>query len=379
MHLTLISFLLTVTVIGNAKSQAEVLLSCLTQTDPMLYSSLEDFDASGNLWFISKVGKNLYATKISPKGELIFSKILLFTSPKNQRVNIGTSRITFDRWENAYFLFSSDESDNSSEDLHFIRVSSNGVFNDYYPWPRLANASSYKTVLPGDTLMLIGSEMLTSSTKIEEFRWVMHKALLDQTGLTPISQETYDYRLYPYHIMWTGRYGAVFTDWIRRFGLNARIKVNPHESNDRSGEIDLIKLDLNIPHQNTSEPLIDTFSWRKYIWRTYQNACIGYMTFAPFKNEGYVLYIPDPDDSTLSHAILFDTNFVLLEPSELKGGGSRYPKNFDLLPTDAERHSSFRWRRDCYGNLIEAQVLFWGSDNYGNLYTFKKMNTMDGR
>ena len=217
--------------------------------------------------------------------------------------------------------------------------------------------------------MILGPS-LSATTK--DLFWHLCKVKLHKNDFIPVVDEVKDYRDFPTSLAFKHRYANSLTNWSQGWGTFAMIYKYVNKPDKGPDNLHLIELDLMFRNEGTENEPREIYRWRDYIWRTY-DVRIGSMFFAPYEDEGYVLYIPDPEDPDIAHSIRLDEKGVPMEPSDLKGGGNRSPRDFDRIPSGSERHSSFQCWYDYFSELDSARVSFWGSDDKGNLYTYQKI------
>jgi len=356
---------------SSLERQADALISYATKPDSKLYGSLEGFDNSGNLWMAYEWKDNLYLSVISPSGEwIIKSKLLLDFDGAD--LGLSASKFVFDRWNNAYFSFVVLKHGSESIDLRVVRVSSKGDITDYSPWPELAyRFPAYMTILPNDTLMVLGYSLLGD---LGEYLWHLSKVLIGENGeFIPVVDLIKPHGKLPHNLGYDKLpYTTILTNWSKGWAIYAAMTLDIESSNYDPDLLRIKDIDISFHDDVDSCTLYrNEYKWRDYIWKTFK-AYTPELFFAPYKDEGYVLYIPDARNRELTHSIRFDKNGELIEPSELKGRGRFRPRSFTKIPSDSKKYCDFQWWRDSYLNLDSVRVVFWGSDNKGNLYVYQK-------
>jgi len=256
--------------------------------------------------------------------------------------------------------------------MHLLRVTPDGEVNDYYPWPLTSNNGSNFEIIEGDTLCIIGRSHEGYGKDIR-----ISKAVLDSTGLTPI----YD-KVYPSQncgldlIIWANDYNRNLFDWIRGQAFNAYIRTRALDRYNPAtpDKLELVLFDLRSAPNSIPSEKLGPYSWRNYVWRTYEDAWIGWISFFPYEGGGYLLCISDPEDRSITHVLRLDHLGEPIDPTTLDNGGKDNVRKFDKLPSTSESYVQLEiWNEPTYKGIIRdsAQVLFWGCDDEGNLYTYR--------
>jgi hypothetical protein len=214
----------------------------------------------------------------------------------------------------------------------------------------------------------MGTEYTERQTGFDPCR--ISKATIDSTGITPVYEKVYGSKTYPMSLIPSPReYINNFFDWERGVGYRFLFR-NPQ------GELTVNRFDFRSSETSVEYDTVGTFAWRNYIWRTYENAPTGRLTFTHFKDGGYVLSLPDPDNSNTTQVLRIDPNGNPLLPENLESGGNKNSLDFDRMPSTVEPNIYFyRWTKRTYRENIpdSAQLLFWGLDNEGTLYSYHKV------
>jgi len=365
----------------NAQEQANTLLKFPTELQPQLYSTKPtlSFDPAGNLWMWAKWGGDEYVSRIKPNGTLELDKVLVHQPSDDYPRYIPGISLVSDRWGNVYFGLSTrrpiEGSSNYEESsIHLFQVTPQGEVRDFFPWPMLEGWGSYLEILPSDTLLILGRDY----RNYQNSRWSgrIVKALLDSTGITPIDDRTYAGEGYPQRMVNIPReFRNIYFDWNRGYGFVAELRTRSEAENI---ELLLLRFDLKRSGNTIPQDSVGRFIWRDYIWRTYEDTWIGRMTFEQYKGSGYILYFSDPEDNSITQVLRLDNLGVPIDPSTLANGGIKEPLNFNRLPETAKQYADYDiWNKLTYKDIIRdsAQVLFWGCDDKGNLYSYRKIKT----
>ncbi|MBD3365665.1 hypothetical protein GF359_10675 [candidate division WOR-3 bacterium] len=136
----------------------------------------------------------------------------------------------------------------------------------------------------------------------------------------------------------------------------------------------MIRFDLRSQQNGIPGEELGSYNWRDYIWRSYEDAWIGRITFAKYAEGGYLLCMPDPSDPSITHILRLDYMGEPVEPSTLEDGVIKNVKKFDKLPSSAKPHVAFDiTNKPTYKGIVRnsAQILFWGRDEEGNLHAYR--------
>lgn len=377
---------------SNPEARANTLFDLAATAEPRMFSRVPrlTFDESSNLWMVSEWGTvspmvcpRIYATKIKTNGRVDLERVLAY-DPDNS--SVGSSYRYWpvcDRWGNLYFgLFTitpiEGTSAKSRSTLHLIRISPEGIVKDYHPWPRMVAEGYSISTLSGDTLIFLGEDAQAEWTPNGRPLRIS-KVIVDSSGITPVYEKTYDLSKYPRKLIeLEGYYEKKILDWNRDTGLYAYIRVESSVTGPpaQPDKLHLYKFDMRASDNAITQDSLGVFNWRDYVWRTYEDTWIGWMTFAHHKDGGYLLCIPDPKDRSITHVLRLDSKGEPIDPATLEGGGTKFSLDFDRRPSSAEPLVDFHiWNKPAYKEIIRdsAHVLFWGCDNEGNLYAYRKV------
>jgi hypothetical protein len=388
MYLSLISVLLTLTSFGKASAQAETLLGFVAETQPQMYSRRPQvtLDADGLLWVLADWGGDAYATRINPNGKLDIDKLLVHSTNKDLPDFTMGSTNACDRWGNLYCGVATvrrlpGTSANVISSIHLYRVTPDGDVKDYCPWPKIRQYKHHIEVLPGDTLVLVGTDYESSQLSAWEVDLRIAKALIDENGITPVYDKKYSYGNYPHKILRLPYdYWRNYYDWNRGYGFLPEIRV-PYDSEGNESACNLLtiyRFDLRGSEHSITQDSLGTYAWRDYVWRTYKDAWIGWISFTKHKDGGYVLCIPDPKDRSITHLLRLDRNGEPVDSDNLESGGEKTPAKFDRRPTTINPLVDFKvWTSPAPGVNVRdsAHVLFWGCDEEGNLYAHRQFRS----
>lgn len=387
MHSILTTLLLTFTVFGKTEEQADVLLSYPIKVTPKLYGIPHaTINPQKNLWIVADWENTPLISKLDEQGkDKILTLPFIDTTyiPKRGFPVIGPSyNMVSDSKGNLYFssfIGWYELEDYHKSTLHLIRVSSEGQVKDYYPWPTMYASDLHMEVLPGDTLLLMGRDASApKSSGGYGMPLRISKALITSNDLTPIYEKSYPWHSFPATIRnGNSTYYMHYFDWERGYGYLAYILADssilgPKPTPDK---LTIMRFDLKSSETTITRDSLGTFNWRNFIWRTYKNAWIGSMTFARYKEGGYLLCIPDPADRSVTHILRLDNLGLPIIPSELEGNGMKSTLAFDRITASVKPYVDFQiWDKPVQMTIHDsAQVLFWGCDNEGNLYSFRKV------
>ncbi|MCK4334315.1 hypothetical protein KAX06_05980 [candidate division WOR-3 bacterium] len=347
-----LSILLILFVSFNPEAQADALLSLVTTPTIELTDSRTAFDNTGHLWLIHLWGKEHYASRLAPNGKWALDKV-----PIPPIFQLGQD-VVCDRWGNAYF----DYFPKREKPPSIMRVTPEGKITDYAPWPTDTKYSLAKYIVPGDTLFVVGDDWYSWDNRTA-------KALLTRDEMIPLTEDIHsknESKALDY-LKLGSIYDEVILEWSKGWGIKTIIIKG------ETKDLHVRRINLK-PDDYTAEET-RVYPWRNYIWRSYTDAWIRWMTLTRHKDSGYILCIPDPDDSTTTHLLRLDKDGVPIAPAELKDGGARSARSFGRLPDEAEKHVYFKtWIK--YNPLLapdSALVQFWGCDDEGNLYAYRKV------
>ncbi len=383
----------------DCEAQAEVLLNYARKTDTPLYKATVVLDNSGHLWLVGYWGGSLqstglHITRISPKGKNVLDDILLYRYHNillhshavcDSRNNLYITFATPGRWkepsdtsigDTGLKIYSGRSNEvvyvvdgNYNPRVHLMRITPEGDFEDFHPWPGLGYYEHYLGLLQGDTLILAGSEDLGKPVRIV-------KATLTSEGITPVydTPHTLANSIYKNQIL--GDYFQAIVNWYQGMGIEAAI-LHDRTDNPQYGPDNLHISRLKGGPEEKSKPLkANVYPWRDYVWRSYPNSWIGWLTFSDYKDGGYLLYIPDPLDRSTTYALRLDEEGTPIDPSTLKGKGKCSARSFNRLPESAKSQADFRWWKDNNSRRDypdSARVSFWGCDEKGNLYNYTQL------
>lgn len=347
------TIIFTLVILGTPEAQADAWLTLVTDPAIRLYDPRAAFDATGHLWLIHPAAKgDNYVFRIAPNGKWALDKV-----PIPPIFRVGQD-VVCDRWGNAYFDYFPRRERHPS----IMRVTPEGKITDYAPWPTDMKHSLAKYIMPGDTLFVVGNDWYSRDNRTV-------KALLTRDEMIPLTENIHaknESKALDY-LKLGSLYDEVILEWPEGWGIKTIIV---------SGETkDLHVRRINLKPDDYTAEEIGVYPWRSYIWRSYTDAWISRMTLARHKDSGYTLCIPDPDDSTTTHLLRLDKDGVPIEPDELRGGGIRSTRDFSRLPEEAERYVDLRIRRrESYLTGPDTAVVkFWGCDDEGNLYYYRKV------
>lgn len=255
--------------------------------------------------------------------------------------------------------------------VHLMRISPDGDIHDNFPWPRFDELDNFHIGFRSDTMTVIGFTYEYSEYTGESPSIRITNALVDSTGVTPLSEKVYLRDNFPFEMLQPERdFLRYYYDLPRGIGFKANINYKD------STLLKLYRFDFRVSVESIAIDTIDEITWRDYVWRSYPNSWIGWISFTEYANAGYLLYMPDPDDRSTTHVIRLTQMGEPIEPSTLEDGGAQSSRVFNRLPSQIEPNVYFRfWEIPSYrgGVRDSAQVLFWGCDTEGNLYTYRRV------
>ena len=223
-------------------------------------------------------------------------------------------------------------------------------------------------MFPGDTLLIV------SNVDGNPGDYRVTKTLLNEEGLASVCEQGIfsrkDYKGLALGAVLNANWDRPYIlDWEGGIGLGGNYYLGQID------ELNLCRFKLN-REENYRGEMVGRYRWRNYIWRTYPDVWIGWMTFTKYDGGGYCLSIPDPIDSSSTHILRFDKDGVPLEPSSLAEGGTRSARSFDRLPEGVKPYVDMKiWGIKGHSLVPDSGlVVFWGCDEGGNLYTYRKVN-----
>lgn len=348
-----LAFVLPLVLFASPAKQAEALFSYVTTPRITLYEWRTMMDNTDYVWLVGEFPKGeVYCTRIAPNGKKVLDLI-----PFPGTYALGNNPIT-DRWSNLYIVYSPEYP------IKLIRVSAKGEIQNYVLTDKGEGATfeAYLEILPGDTLLLTQGY----------HNYCVVKCLVTREGLIPLSEAGYGSSVALSALQNRDDYYLFIPDWEESRGLSTFIWPE-----SAMAVLNLARLKLN-PEESWKYEKLGRFPWRDYIWRSYPDVWIGRMTYARHRDGGYVLCIPDPIDSSSTHLLRLDDNGLLLDPSSLSEGGTYLPRSFTRLPESAKPYVELKvWQKLKDGcptfEPDSALVVFWGCDDDGNLYAYKKV------
>lgn len=360
MFSSVVSMFLCLGLIGGAEEQADVLLDYPAQVEHPLLIEEIGFDHSGNLWMVGKwhrVAADCQAIIIDGKGNKVE-----YPSDSTNHGFWFASDLLFDRWNNVYFAMF-----DGASDIHLFRVTPDGTWQDYYPWPNMrCYGSMFMGVLGADTMMLLSYDsddpLLCRAVKVA----------LNNSGITPICEETKFFKEMPFHIAEFTSYCRTVLQPERNSGIWASIRYPGKTYYDDT--LYIVDVDLTFQTEDAYNTQRREYIWRNYVWRTY-DIFVGHITISQFGDDGFALFIPDQIDESSTYVLRLDNFGEPINPSELDGGGQRSPRAFDRLKPEFKRYADCKWWSTFTDQGLirdSARVIFWGCDDEGNLYSFEK-------
>lgn len=357
----------------NPEAQADNLLLQDLSTETAL-----SFDNDNHIWVVNRSPSGLDAYRVDPQGQ----------TKLNTTINTGDIAgfvyhdkcMVVDRWNNLYFTFNINAFSQSGGigfdrlPYHLVRVTPEGAVKDFFPWPSLsAEVPPYLAIVPDDILYIQGQD--ESNKKETTYRQIKIKLRRDETK--PIQEDVKTSDRLPLALCARDNWQTHYVMWNNDWALLLSKTSSPKTKEDQEG-IMFSRTSLDYAGQEMYKT-IGTYAWRDYIWRTYHNTWIPDMTIATYKDEGFVVVLCDPKDSTTTHMIRLNLAGEPLNPSELDDGGNRLIKPFDRIPVESKKYayvslkSIYESRNASF--IDTARVSFWGLDNEGNLYALSKFRT----
>lgn len=364
----------------NYKAQADALFDYVAAEGAGLRDWRLAADAEGGLWIASNIEGNLNISRITPEGEWGFESVLIDDTLDARLEN----QIAFDRRGNAWLVSqvageSVPDQPGVADTLRplkpgeaslasLVRVSPRGEVQIFTTWPELSPIRNYVAALPDDTLLIIGIAGTSSA-------WVS-KWLITQEGLSPAGglDNYHDaHALFSASSVGSPRdYAQNLLDWSQGRGLRAEIYWFQNYEDRGPDKLNLYSLSLRA-EDNFSFKNLGVFNWRNYVWRTYNRTWIRHMTFASFEEGGWVLAIPDPEERSVTHLVRLSDQGIPLNPDSLKAQGVRKVRPVKRTPDGTVLEVDLVIWRSSAQKPDSARVLFWGLDNNGDLYAYRKV------
>jgi hypothetical protein len=350
-RMMLLLFLITA---YNPEKQADAILSYVTVPKITMYGWRMTIDGEGYVWLIGD-WDILHAVRINPNGKIVLDKI-----PLPKAYNLGWY-VRTDRWNNAYYVYSKKEK-YDNESISLARVSTDGLVHDYSPWPiDQAYDGNFIEITSNDTLIAVSRDFHSRDNRIA-------KAIINPEGITPTDQNVCSECEFLDFLRSANKYGVPMIDWGEGFGFYVGV-IRDGARN----KIHVFKLNLK-PEDGYPAEKIGEFYWREYVWKTYNDTWIAEATYASHKDGGYSLCLPDPKNSSSVYVLRLGEDGIPIEPSNLNGGGERSVRSFNRLPKESKPYVDMKiWFKDYTLTPDSAMVVFWGCDEKGNLYTYRKI------
>lgn len=340
------------------------------------YDTRLGFDNANNIWLVYISKQSIYSCHIDPQGDAQIQDLNTYTLKEWGTVNISSHFLVVDRWNNAYFTFNTslyeDVTSIPPSRQHLVRVTPEGSVKDFFPWPELSPYTNpYLEVLHGDTLYMLGEYKLT-------FNCVQVRMHLTKTGAEPVEEIIRGYAALPYSLTQLTKDNTALVQWDKGWSLGVSQGSNPTTNEELEG-IWIGRQQL-IYHDDSMHTRVGGYPWRDYVWRTYRNTWVPAISLAHYKNEGFVLVLPDPKDPSTAHMLRLNPSGEPISPSELDDGGNRIPKHLEKLPPEFKKYADLNWKlvfNENIGRYVNdsARVCFWGLDTEGNLYAYSKVRT----
>jgi len=356
-----LSIFLALTSAGSTARQAKALLS-LVKPDSLFYHETRlGLDYSGKLWLVDNYKGKIHVSRIQQGGKIKPEKVSVFEVSVAQ---IGTQLI-FDDLNSLYFTVAGGEGVNEKTPLELFQVTGSGkVLTNIY-WPMIPFKRNYLERLEGDTLLIIGGAVFG-----EVF---VSKGILGPDSIIPAFDTSYIMEeMSMLNIGTQTDYSRTIHDWRKGWGLRADIQW--YQTHPEVGPDKLILTKLNLGKDGDfSVQTLGIYPWRDYVWRTYPGAWMRHLTITPYETGGFVVAVSDPKDHSIGYLIRLDTEGYPVTPNTLEGSGTFSALAFDKLPSSATRNVALSmWGRIEQGP-DSAQVVYWGLDNTGNLYSYRRL------
>lgn len=336
----------------NPAAQARVLLENI----PNLYMQLDSpiaFDSSGYLWIAAMHKDGIHITRVNRSGNIVLDKLIRkYDRIKDQTLYFHNTTMVCDRWDNAYFMYGT----GLEYSEHPVRITPQGNVEEYSPWPGTRGLNGdYIGMIAPDTLIIVGRQDM-ENVYLDKLPILVAKAVIGPEGITKLSTTDYDPKSSYSNLLWCK---ASMMNWKEGWGYGAGVE---------DSKLSLYPCSITTP--TTKQRFID-LPFNDYIWRTYDDTRLPAEGLTPYKDSGYILWVPDPATLNSVHAVRIDNEGNPLLSSQLRDGGSKFSRDFQNLPPYAEPHASFRvfW----HGTALDsAQIIFWGADSLGNIYNYSK-------
>ncbi len=339
----------------NPEAQADALLNHAIETELSASGLLSAIDDSGYVWLVGRFDRKLCVSRIDPEGNLAFDRVPIPAG------DFSTGeQLIFDRWGNAYFIFNNDVGGNPGL-VNLVRITPEGQAEDRYPWRvKQLPYPYYMVILPGDTLVTY-AQAYSGPGEISVRPWTFQigKVHLTVDGYGAAQQTLHKMEEFPHHLYWTA-YSRPFIEWGSGWAIQAHI-TTPYTLD--------YQLKLYRQHLTTeSEYAVDTlgsYDCQDIIWREYSDAYVPGLLFSRYKKGGYLLFYSIHNDPSAAYTIRLDQDCRPIR--SIKPRRKKSARPFDELPLGSAAYVNIEIK-----NKV-AQIFFWGCDDEGNLYAYRKV------
>ncbi|MBN2380070.1 hypothetical protein JXM67_09750 [candidate division WOR-3 bacterium] len=347
--------------VGSLSRQADALLTYVVEDSLSRHETRVGLDYSGGVWLLDNYQGKVQVTRIKPNGKSDPEKVDVFEASKAQ---LG-QQVVFDDYNTLCFVLAGGERIADASPLFLFQVTSEGKVRSYDPWPLVPFKRNYLERLAADTLLIMGGHVIGEIP--------ISKGIMTEEGILPAFDTIYymeDISLL--NIGSQRDYYRTYIDWDKDWGLRADIQWYTSHEDVGPDKLSLTALSLG-GEDSFSVRFLGTYPWRNYIWRTFRNAWMRYLTFVPYREGGYILAVSDPRDRSITHLVRLSEDGEPIDPATLEKGGEFSPRPFRRLPDQAESHVDI----SMWGRIEQvpdsAHVIFWGCDDKGNMYTYRRL------
>jgi len=347
---------------GSLEKQADALLSYIVEDSLSRHETRVGVDNKGNIWLVDNYQGKVQVTRITRSGKPKPEKVAVFEASKTQLGN----QLVFDDFNTLAFTLAGGSSIGELTPLYLFQITKKGIIRSYDYWPFVPFKRNYLERLPADTLLIVGGQV--------KGEVVVSKGVFTKDTILPAQDTTYLMEdLSMLNVGSQRDYYRSIIDWNKGWGLRADIQWYSSHMETGPENVSLAALNLGSDGDYTIEHL-GIYSWRNFIWRTYEDAWMRYLTFSKYRDGGYIMAISDPKDRSNTHLVRLDDEGIPIDPATLEDGGSFSSLPFKRLPSNTQPHADI----SMWGRIAEvpdsAHLILWGLDKKGNLYSFRKVD-----
>lgn len=355
----------------NPKAQADAILDVVGQMDmvPDVYHIA--LDSADHLWFVEQTRGSLYAWRFDTKGKSVIDNLQVGQKKENVTCLRMDSELLCDRFNTCWFVYSGLTDADSVETIYLARLTPDGMLGSHSPWEKTQRYHHYLD-LADDTLIVMRTNILERS--FYDYVYFTRIALTEDNYHYAFDTSYTRNDLALVNIVNTSRskdFSQAYLDWAGGRGLRAEIYWYREHPDRGPLRVHISGLHLT-PAENFLIEGPQTYAWLDYEWRTYKKAWMRHITFSPHEDGGYILCLPDLDDRSITHMLRLDFAGVPVDPDSLAGGGRARAKPFKKLPHRSQAYADVViYQTD--GKLDSARVLYWGVDEGGSIYSFRRV------